>query len=219
MNADALARMKAARTPSGKFGTQAHGQSTITLKGDAGMFQSRLLTHAQAMEDDANETGLAANKVRLAAAAREMAEAHPGAARAFIDRENVRWECTQVLDTSGEPLGSAARTAVEEALGNSGAAYEDQFTTEGIDLAGLQHWVPEDLDAGLEDNRADRGAHRATLALNTAVEDDEEDDETRLADLLTDLRHFADAKGIDMYAALDRSYGYYRDDKESDTLA
>lgn len=60
---------------------------------------------------------------------------------------------------------------------------------------------PEDLTP--EQASAERSEH----ALSSY--DSGEDDATRLQDLFTDLRHFADRRGIDLHEALDASYGNY----------
>ncbi|HEX9086146.1 MAG TPA: hypothetical protein VF867_01305 [Arthrobacter sp.] len=54
-------------------------------------------------------------------------------------------------------------------------------------------------------------AKRAAAAM--AVCDEGEGAETTMRDLLTDLRHYADAKGIDIYQAMDESHGYYLHEK------
>ena len=60
------------------------------------------------------------------------------------------------------------------------------------------------------ENRVDRADH--VLRLYAEIEGSEayEDDaESLLCDLLTDLRHWADANGLDIYRGLDMSYTHY----------
>jgi len=57
-----------------------------------------------------------------------------------------------------------------------------------------------------------RAARRRAEAVLAAA-DTGDDVETTMSDLLTDLRLYADAKGIDIYQILDRSYGYYLEEK------
>ena len=40
-----------------------------------------------------------------------------------------------------------------------------------------------------------------------------DDDETNIADLLADIRHFCHTADIDYYECADRAYNYYRDER------
>jgi len=59
-------------------------------------------------------------------------------------------------------------------------------------------------------------AHRALRAHYEAREgafDPDEDVETLMIDLITDLRHFADDAGIDFHKVLDMTYQHYLSEK------
>ncbi len=58
-------------------------------------------------------------------------------------------------------------------------------------------------------NKAGRGAHRATVALNAYCEACGPDAVPTLADMLADLRHYADASGVDFGSELGLSALYY----------
>lgn len=58
---------------------------------------------------------------------------------------------------------------------------------------------------------AQSSAKRAAAAM--AACDEGQGTETTMRDLLTDLRHYADANGIDIYQAMDESHGYYLHEK------
>ena len=47
-------------------------------------------------------------------------------------------------------------------------------------------------------------------------ETDGVDEQSAIRDLLTDIRHYCDAKGLDFYAALDGSYDVYCDERYDD---
>lgn len=60
------------------------------------------------------------------------------------------------------------------------------------------------------DTRAYRGTR--LLIAHAAIEGDMGDLQGQMADLLADLRHAADALGLDFHAISDHSYNYYRNE-------
>jgi hypothetical protein len=90
---------------------------------------------------------------------------------------------------------------------------------QGITAAGTKEEL--NLAAAIDDGLAvlaaaeptpeQSAAARATTALSSY--DADEDDETRLKDLFTDLRHYADSRGIDLHEVMDASYSNYLHEK------
>lgn len=57
----------------------------------------------------------------------------------------------------------------------------------------------------------ERSAQKISSAL--AMWEDAGDPQSKVRDLLTDLRHYADKEGVDIYAAMDASHDYYRHER------
>jgi len=61
-------------------------------------------------------------------------------------------------------------------------------------------------------NSREANRHRATkggLGVCAGIDDQDNDDATRLVDLLTNLKHWADQQGVDFYAGLDGAHNHY----------
>lgn len=60
-------------------------------------------------------------------------------------------------------------------------------------------------------NKASNGAVKIEILLDNNYDDNEK--ETQLTDVLTDIRHFCEMKGLDFDACLDSSYAHYLGEK------
>lgn len=212
----ALASQSAARTADGKFGNQDHQESAVVLTGNMGMLKSRLGSYADEKGDVAHAAKRAANDARVAVAARSIQETDPDIATIFLSPRDPLGGSTvvDVTDADGKAMSPNKRAAAQEALRNAQVPYDPRHY-HGIDVKHMSNWIPDDFNPDLDrEDESEKGARRALVAMNAAKLDSIEP-QTRVADMLADMRHYANKHGVSFDDAITRSESYFQEDTNS----
>ena len=217
MNPGSRAGQTFERERNGRFAETLHPESTVTLTGDMGMLKSRLASYADEKGDVASAAKRSANDARVAVAARSIQETDPDIAIIFLSPKDPLGGSTviDVTDEDGKAMSPNKRAAAQEALRNAQVPYDSRFYYGGIDVKHMSQWIPDDFNPDLDrEDESEKGARRALVAMN-AAELDSIEPEIRVADMLTDLRAYAQKYGFDFDDAVSRSGRYFNEEKDS----
>ncbi|MCC3299679.1 hypothetical protein [Arthrobacter caoxuetaonis] len=205
------------RDPIGRFKEHLHREPAAKLTGNMDMLSSRLAGYAEEKHEAALAAKRAANKARVSIAARAIRDSDPEIARVFLSSKDPLGGATvvEVEDADGKALSPHKRVAAQDALRHAQVSYEHRFLYGGINVEGMSQWIPEDFNPDLDrENESEKGARRALVAMNAAALE-ATDPQTRVADMLTDMRHYARKHGISFDDAIERSENYFEQDRES----
>lgn len=205
------------REHNGRFAETLHPESGVTLTGDMGMLKSRLGSYADEKGDVASAAKRSANDARVAVAARNIQETDPDIAMVFLSPKDPLGGSTvvEVMDADGKAMSPYKRAVAQEALRGAQVPYDSRFYYGGIDVKHMSQWIPDDFNPDLDrEDESEKSARRALVAMN-AAELDSIEPEIRVADMLTDLRAYAEKYGFDFDDAVSRSERYFNDEKDS----
>lgn len=205
------------REQNGRFAETLHPESAVKLTGDMGMLKSRLASYADEKGDVARAAKRYANDARVAVAARSIQETDPDIATIFLSPKDPLGGSTvvDVTDEDGKAMGPNKRAAAQEALRSAQVPYDSRFYYGGIDVKHMSNWIPDDFNPDLDrEDESEKGARRALVAMN-AAELDSIEPETRVADMLADMRHYANKHGVSFDDAITRSESYFQEDTNS----
>ncbi|MCC3292388.1 hypothetical protein [Arthrobacter sp. zg-Y1110] len=205
------------REQNGRFAEKLHGESSVVLTGNMEMLGSRLASYAEEKRDEAVAAGRAATDARVSLAARSIREADPDIATVYLSPKDPLGGALviDVMDADGKQLSPQKRVAAQDALRRAEVPYDPRFYYGGIDVDRMSQWIPDDFNPDLDrEDESQKGARRALVAMN-AAKLDSIDPETRVADMLADMRHYANKYGVNFDNAIERSEGYFEEDRNS----
>ena len=204
----------------GRFEEHTHGLPGITLSGDVNTPVVRLGDYAEEQKNASLAALRASNKALIAIGARRVAEAMPDVSRVFMEQDDDSWFIRKGFTKDNRELTDVECDEVAELLGERPVTYDSRYEREGIDLEHMRQWLPEGTGPDTaHESPTQQAIRRASLALKAGDTDPPAyDPSVRLADALTDFRHFARENGLDMEQALTLSAEYFQNELDEDDL-
>lgn len=206
----AKARQDSARRPNGEFGTQQHQLPDVVLPAEDPARKTRraaLEAAAEARDTEYLAAFRTMNDSRTAIAALNLEDDGVAVGRIRIMGDEQYWFVSEASAPAGTALDDADMISIGSAMKDAGVKYDPRYL-EGVDLAALaDHEDVDDSPAGYVDRLVDSAGEAFKAA---GIEDDTP--ETMARDLLTNIRHWADANDVDLDQALEGSYRVYVDE-------
>lgn len=197
----------------GEFQAQFHPEAPISLTPAAAAARNRRdALEAAAIERDREFQAArkAMNESRLEIAALDLQETGMNPGRVVIDGDEKYWYVTEAYDVDGNRLHDNQMIQIQDAMKDAHVQYDMHYRGEGVDLSAL----------GKEEGPGDESPSGYVGRLASSVDDalkaagvDVEEPQIMARDLLTNVRHWADANGVDMDEAMRGSYGVYIEER------
>lgn len=200
----------------GRFGNRPFSEPEFTLAPAAAAYESRGNELRAAAEDRDREFMAARremndSRARIAAHELQAMGMEPG--RVLIEGDDKYWYVREAYGTDGTALHENQLVQIQDAMKEAGVQYDVRYRVDGVDLSQLSGNGTEagdDSPAGYV-GRMVEDMGRAFDAAGL----EEEDPQIKARDLLTNLRHWADANGVDLEQALSGSYNVYLDESSA----